>query len=132
MINSIIKFFTKTKKVKNAEKEPAIETDNILAFIIDKKGDIFVKIIINDTTEIASLRFGNMINNINYGQFENSILDVLAKESDHSEDYKQFKDNILVYWNIADTSYNKEVSQEIEEPYISPLAFSKVLNPKNE
>lgn len=130
MINSIIKFLTKFKKVTNNKQPTTVDTDNILAFIIDKNGDTFVKIIINDTTEIASLRFGNMINNINYGQFENSILDVLIKESDHSEDYKQFKENVLVYWNIADTNYNKEASEVIEEPYISPLAFSRVLNPK--
>jgi hypothetical protein len=57
-------------------------------------------------------------------------LDVLIKESDNSEDYKQFKENVIVYWNIADTDYNKEASEVIEEPYISPLAFSKVINPK--
>jgi len=130
MINSLIKFFTKVKKEPIPEQPPFVETDNILAFIIDKKGDTFVKIIINDTNEIASLKFGNMINNINYGLFQNSILDVLIKESDSSEDYKQFKENVIVYWNIADTGYNKEASEVIEEPYISPLAFSKVINPK--
>jgi hypothetical protein len=130
MINSLIKFFTKVKKEPIPEQPPFVETDNILAFIIDKKGDTFVKIIINDTNEIASLKFGNMINNINYGLFQNSILDVLIKESDNSEDYKQFKENVIVYWNIADTDYNKEASDIIEEPYISPLAFSKVINPK--
>lgn len=130
MINSIIKFFTKSKKATNNEQSSVIETDNILAFIIDKNGNIFIKIVINDTTEIASLKFGNMINNINYGQFENSILDVLIKTSDHSEDYKKFKENVILYWNIADTEYNKEASDIIEEPYISPLAFSRVLNPK--
>jgi len=130
MINSIIKFFTQVKKEHVVDKPPIIETDNILAFIIDKKGDTFVKIIINDTNEIASLKFGNMINNINYGLFQNSILDVLIKESDNSEDYKQFKENVIIYWNTADTNYNKEASEVIEEPYISPLAFSKVINSK--
>lgn len=130
MINSLIKFFTKVKKESIPEQPPVVETDNILSFIIDKKGDTFVKIIINDTNEIASLKFGNMINNINYGLFQNIILDVLIKESDNSEDYKQFKENVIIYWNIADTNYNKEISEIIEEPYISPLAFSKVINPK--
>jgi hypothetical protein len=130
MINSIIKFFTQVKKEHVGEKPPIIETDNILAFIIDKKGNTFVKVIINDTDEIASLRFGNMINNINYGLFQNSILDVLIKESNQSEDYKKFKENVIEYWNIADINYNKELSEVIEEPYVSPLAFSKVINPK--
>jgi hypothetical protein len=130
MIKSILQFFTKVKKQEIQEKSQSIETDNILSFILDKDGNPFVKIIINDTSELASLRFGTMINNINYGQFQNSILDVLIKESNHSNEYKEFKQNIILYWNLAETEYHKSVSDEIEQPYISPLAFSAILNSK--
>lgn len=130
MIKSILQFFTKVKKQEIQEKSQSIETDNILSFILDKDGNPFVKIIINDTSELASLRFGTMINNINYGQFQNSILDVLIKESNHSNEYKEFKQNTILYWNLAENEYNKNVSDEIEQPYISPLAFSAILNSK--
>lgn len=130
MINSVVKFFTKIKKLLIKEKPSSEETDNFLTFIIDKNGNAFIKIIINDTSEISSLRFANMINNINYGLFHNSILDVLLKESNHSEDYKQFKQNVIEYWNIAATTYHTNESDIVEEPFVSPLAFSKAANSK--
>lgn len=126
MINFIINYFSSFIYKKNKTS-----TDNMLVFGIGNSGDPYIKIIISDTSEMASMRFAHLINNINLGMFENSILDILVKENDLTQDYKIFKENTILFWSTAINNYYKENDQEsVDQPFISPLLFSKSFNQK--
>jgi hypothetical protein len=125
MLKSLINFFIR-KKTQSSKNIPIIEQNNILAFVLDHEGNPFVKIIINNTDEAASLKFAYMIYSINRGALAHSIIDVLMKDCENSDpEYKEFKQNAIVFWNELETTYNND---GVEKPIVSPLTFSQLFN----
>lgn len=112
--------------------ENSSDDDNnklIISLNPDHNNEPFIKIIISDTTDSCSKKFGEMLFNINSGLYYKSIVDLLTNMSKEDAEIKKFVELSMIYWaslvkDEARISGNLKWENQ-DKPLIQPMDFNK-------
>jgi len=125
MIKSLLnKWFCNRQETK---KENNIPDSNSVLFWIGEDGLPYVKVYIVDTDIESSKKFGDMLFNINTGQYMDYTLSVLVDISRRDAQINEYIRNVISYWQslllTTDTSIDPD-----NEPHIKPTAFNNIVH----
>jgi hypothetical protein len=124
------------KKIRSYfSKEKITDESNRIILSLDEKleNPPLIKIIITDTSDDHSKKFGEMLFNINSGFYHSSIFELLMNMSKEDKDIKHFIETSLIHWaalikdNTAKLLENKQNLkwQNQDIPMIMPMEFNK-------
>ena len=123
MIKYILSWFQQSSNTQEP-KEEKVSDENSITLSIDGFGKPWVSVVLSHTDERSCEKFGKLLYDINSGNYEQAILDVLISLSKDRQSMSQPIQNILTTWaNIlvrSDATDQQKAANIQKRPFIRP------------
>lgn len=130
---NILNWIFQNKTIPENKSNTYLSSGNCIVFSLnpESNNDPYIKIIIDDTSVMSSVKFAELLYDIFTGMYNESTINLMMKMSNENPELKQFIHSCILNWSLL-ARHNDHANKPFENknyeeniPVVMPTDFNK-------